>query len=296
MKLEFSVDDDGALWLTYAHDISARFKKSGFSQEHLRQIGLLNEEEPQGDHDVTQSKNRHLDLTRDYLDKPHKASKKMLCLMSDHYYDLKVKLGLVGVHEEEDDILNDPVPYEEQFPSVVIKKMEIDRANKIKKDKKFTIKSKEELEEQENQLVNIKQLPRGFKPHLISRETKLLAHNLQGVDPRTLADDKNFKFIRHTDPSSQNKIEKNSKALQLSKLYQPPLKHYEIPSNNPFCTRSFTIAQSFQTKRKNKGNLSGRVAGRSLRRFNDDSGNYNIDWTKVSGLFVRLINVELLPA
>ena len=48
--------------------------------------------------------------------------------MSHHYNELRDKLGLNNQKEEKDDIFNDPIPFEDQYPSVVIKHLEEEKA------------------------------------------------------------------------------------------------------------------------------------------------------------------------
>lgn len=72
-------------------------------------------------HDVLHSEDPHLDLTREFLSRPHKSSMKMYNLMTEFYGDIKDRLGVMDVHEDEDDILNDPVPITEKFPKPVLK-------------------------------------------------------------------------------------------------------------------------------------------------------------------------------
>jgi hypothetical protein len=51
---------------------------------------------------------------------PRVISSKVYNVMSDYYLKLKTKLGLVDVEEEIDDILEYPIPIEDQFPENVI--------------------------------------------------------------------------------------------------------------------------------------------------------------------------------
>ena len=46
---------------------------------------------------------------------------KMYDMMTNHYIELKQRLGLLDVKEDTNDILNDPVPMEEKFPKSVVK-------------------------------------------------------------------------------------------------------------------------------------------------------------------------------
>lgn len=273
MKTEFTVDDDGVLWFTYAHDICARFKKSVVSNEQLRQLGILTEAHSQENYDAKQSNNKHLDLSRSYLDNPEIASEKMFTMMNGHYHDLKVKLGLIGKKDDKDDLLND-IPLEDQFPSVVIKHMNIQKNNKINQNKKYSIKSRAQIDAEKAQVQTYNKPQRGFKPSTINKEAKMLTNNLLGIDYKVLVGPEDAHFVRRTDPA--NMIDP-SKETRLSKLYEPPLKSYEIPSNNPFCNKSFTIGHNF----KNKRNLSGRAAHRSHKHTNDLDRSYQIDWTKV---------------
>lgn len=277
MNTEFTIDDDGIMWLTYAYDISARFKKNAYSVEHLKQIGFLNENMSIGDYNAFQTDNKHLDLTKEYLSQPHKASSKMYSMMSEHYNELKTKLGLIDAPMEFNDIFNDPIPIEDQFPPVVLKKMQEDQNKKLRNERKFQIKSRDEIVLHDREAEEIKKLPRGLKPHLISREKKLLRNNLLGVQSQSLVEAEDLKFVRHTNPSKPN---------HLRRFYEPPLKHYEIPSNNPFCTKSFTVANEFMKKRGKKTNRS---MIKSHKKIDEPQG-YPIDWTKVRlHLFISYI-------
>ena len=106
----------------------------------------------------------------------------------------------------------------------------------------------------------------------------MLTNNLVGIDPKTLVGPEDVNFVRRTDPSA---MINPTKETRLGKLYEPPLKFYEIPSNNPFWTKSFTIGHNFQN-RSNRGNISGRSAKRSTRLMDNSNKSYQIDWTKVS--------------
>lgn len=121
MNTQFSIDDDGVLWFTYAHGISVRLRSSTTNPANLKLMGYVSEESESDVHDVLHSDDPHLDLTREFLSKPHKSSRKMYNLMSNFYGDLKERLGVIDVHEAEDDILNDPVPITEKFPKPVLK-------------------------------------------------------------------------------------------------------------------------------------------------------------------------------
>jgi hypothetical protein len=231
MKTEFTLDDDGVLLFTYANDISARFKKSIVSNQQLIQLGILTETRNPADYDAKRSNNRHLDLSKSYVEEPEVASAKMSGMMNGHYHDLKVKLGLLGKKEERDDILNDPIPLEEQFPSVVLKHMDDHKTNNAKKNMKFNIKSRAQLDANKMMVQSLQKPPRGFKPSLINKETKMLTNNLVGIDPKTLVGPGDVNFVRRTDPSA---MINPTKEIRLGKLYEPPLKFYEIPSNNPF--------------------------------------------------------------
>ena len=68
--------------------------------------------------------NRHLDLKRDIIDDSDKVSNKMYGIMSKHYQEIKKKVGLTGKKVQRNDIFNDPVPFSEQYPSVVVQHME----------------------------------------------------------------------------------------------------------------------------------------------------------------------------
>ena len=121
MNTYFTADDDGVLWFTYASDISVRFKNSRPNPQVLKQMGYISEEEERNMHDVSHSTDPHLNLSRDFLNKPYKASKKMYNIMSDYYKEIKERLGVLDVWDNEDDILNDPIPMNERFPKWVMK-------------------------------------------------------------------------------------------------------------------------------------------------------------------------------
>jgi hypothetical protein len=190
----------------------------------------LTEAHSQENYDAKQSNNKHLDLSRSYLDNPEIASEKMSNMMNGHYYDLKVKLGLIGKKEEKDDLLND-LPLEDQFPSVVVKHMNIHNNNRTNQNKRYNLKSRAQIDAEKAQIQTYKKPQRGFKPSTINKEAKMLTNNLLGIDYKVLVEPEDVHFVRKTDPA--NMIDP-SKETRLNKLYEPPLKSYEIPSNNPF--------------------------------------------------------------
>ena len=71
---------------------------------------------------------------------------------------------------------------------------------RINKGKRFTIRSKEQRRNEDNELVLAKKKPqRGYRPHLINRERKLLSSNLYGVvDSNSLKTTDGLKFVRNT--------------------------------------------------------------------------------------------------
>jgi len=190
--------------------------------------------------------------------------------MTDHYLKIRTKLGLADKKEEVDDILEYPVPIEDQFPQVVRNKFKSKIKEHTKLSKKHVIKANKEIKPATSQAIK--------------RETKYLTNNLSGVQSQSLVDNNDVKFVRNTDPSV-GYTTLSGKPAMLRRLYQPPLKHHEIPSNNPFCTKSFTLERSFI--QKSKRGSTNRVLSRSVRKF-DESDYSQIDWTKVSPRLIDL--------
>ena len=73
-----------------------------------------------------------------------------------------------------------------------------------------------------------------------------------------------------------------------NRVYQPPLKFYEIPTNNPFWTKSFTTTNKFLSNRKKSGS-SGRVGGDIANSGFNESVCSQMDWTKVNAILNFII-------
>lgn len=230
METFFTMDDNSVLWFIFAKNILTRIKDSTL-------IGIKYQTEIP-ENDIRYSTDPQLRSAESVSGEANKSSSKMYKLMNEHYYGLKVKLGLAEAKEEVDDILNDPVPISEQFPKDIIE--EVERQNRLKSSRKSYGRSKGRLDERRRQITAYKPT-RGLNLTHINKEHRMLKHNLNGLNS-------DIKFpkrpVEYNDPNLPLDEAKNpiKSRYALKNIYQPPLKAHEIPSNNPFCTKSFTVS------------------------------------------------------
>ena len=80
------------------------------------------------------------------------------------------------------------------------------------KGSRIILNSRDHKRNKENKIVISKRQPqRGYKPHLINRETKMLSSNLYGIiDENSLKDTNNLKFVRNIKMNSQLMKESSS--------------------------------------------------------------------------------------
>ena len=98
--------------------------------------------------------------------------------MNEHYYGLKVKLGLAEAKEEVDDILNDPIPISEQFPKEIIEHVE--NKSKLSRTKRLIQKSRDQIMKRPH--VKTFKMPKGLNLKQINKEQKILKYNLNGLN------------------------------------------------------------------------------------------------------------------
>jgi hypothetical protein len=139
------MDDNGLVWFMFAKNIITRLKEGGQGMTQHRSLMIQeNEENERNRKDITYPTDPQLDIKQKMGDVPSdRASQKMYKLMNDHYYGLKVKLGLAEADEEVDDILNDPIPNSERFSQEVIEQMKR-KGKMVKSNRKLTAKSKDQ--------------------------------------------------------------------------------------------------------------------------------------------------------
>ena len=81
---------------------------------------------------------------------------------------------------------------------------------------RLTLKTRENKRNNNKLILSKRQPQRGYKPHLINRETKMLSSNLYGlVDANSLKDTENLKFVRNIKMNSQLMKESGSKQRNL---------------------------------------------------------------------------------
>ncbi|CAI2385609.1 unnamed protein product [Moneuplotes crassus] len=283
MTTEFTIDDDGVLWLTDARDISVRFRRNPNSSVQLHQLSTISKTTGGKPFYARKFEGDKIDFSGDTLDENDEITIKMNYALCHHYHELKSKLGLDGKHEETQ-LLHESSS-SNIYPDIVLRHMEEERLRKIRRENQFKIKTRDELSVERKQIKTASSIPKGYNTHLASQELRMLKNHLSASDSYSLVDPDDVRFVRKNLSSIAHKNRNN-----ISNIYEPPLKHsflkdyyQENFARKKYKARGGSCEEpdftTNQPKPRSSKSLAFRRANRNAPGPTYEHNTFNIDWT-----------------